>query len=257
MAKCQNCGFDGLPEGSLVCTNCGANITQPIQETPSAPPAPPPEQILEEIPWKKREQIGFVDAFIKNITEIVTNPVGFFQKLKVDGDWGSLILWVVILAWITGFFNFIWVGIFHLPIFPGMDKFKSFGAFPMGFGFFSAFVMNFILAPLWTLIGLFIGTLLIHLTALLFGDGEKGFEMTAKAIGYAYTANLLTIIPFCGGIIGGIWSFVLLVLGLKYGHKTETWKAIMAPLVWVIIGIICCALGSALFFALLSRGFGS
>lgn len=256
MAKCPNCGFDGLPEGSLVCTNCGANITQPIQEIPSAPP-PPTEVVMEEIPWKKRTQIGFVDAFIKNVTEILTNPVQFFQKIKTDGDWVSMILWVVIIAWIIGFFGFIWSSIFHISFMPFMSKFSRFGyGMPMGFGVFSSFIFTFVLAPVWSLIGFFIGTALIHIAALIFGDGEKGFEMTANACCYAYTPYLLGIIPYCGSIIGGIWSFVLLVIGLKYGHKTETWKAIMAPLIWVILFTLCFAIAGALFFAFLSKGFG-
>lgn len=253
MAKCPNCGFDGLPEGSLVCSNCGTQLTQPIQET--APPPPPTEQVLGEIPWKKRAQLGFVDAFIKNITEIFTKPVDFFQKVKADGDWASMILWVVILAWIIGFFNFLWSGVFHISFIPFMSKFKGMGGgMPMGFGAGSAFIFNFVLAPVWALIGFFIGTALIHIAALIFGDGEKGFEMTANACAYAYTGSLLGIIPFCGAFIGGIWSFVLVVLGLKYGHKTETWKAIMAPLIWLLLFFICFAIAGALFFALLSKG---
>lgn len=251
MAKCPICGFDGLPEGSLVCSNCGANLTQPIQETVSPPP-PPTETIVEEIPWKKRAQIGFVDAFIKNITEIFTKPVEFFQKIKADGDWGSMILWVAILALIVGFFNFLWSGIFHIPFMPLMSKFSRFGGgMSLGVGIGSAFI----LAPIWAIIGLFIGTALIHIAAMIFGDGEKGFEITANAVAYAYTPSLLGIIPFCGAFIGGIWSFIILVIGLKYGHKTETWKAIMAPLVWIILFFLCFAIASAFLFAFFSKGF--
>ena len=257
MAKCPNCGFDGLPEGSLVCSNCGANLTQPIQEsTVSPPPQPPPEIPLEEIPWKKRAQIGFLDAFMKNITEIFSKPVEFFKRIKADGDWGSLILWVVILAWVTGFFSFIWAGVFHISFAPFMSKFSRFGGgMPIGIGIGSAFIFQFVLAPIWWIIGFFIGTALIHLAALIFGDGEKGFEVTANAIAYAYTPSLLGIIPYCGAFIGGIWSFVLLVIGLKYGHKTETWKAIMAPLIWIILFLLCFVIAGAFIFAFFSKGF--
>ena len=155
MPKCPNCGFDGLPEGSLVCSNCGANLTQPIQE--STPPPPPPEIPMGEIPWKKRREIGFVDAFTKNITEIFTKPVEFFKKIKADGDWGSMILWVVILAWIIGFFNFIWSGIFNIGFVSHMSKFLRFGSgMPVGLGVVPLFIFQFILAPVWALIGFFI-----------------------------------------------------------------------------------------------------
>ena len=81
------------------------------------------------------------------------------------------------------------------------------------------------------------------------GDGEARLEVTFKAAAYAITANLLNVIPFCGGVIGGIWGLVLLIIGLKQGHKTETWKAVMAPLIWVILIGICCVAAGALMTA--------
>jgi len=66
--------------------------------------------------------------------------------------------------------------------------------------------------------------------------------VTFKAAAYSYTASLLGIIPICGGAIGGILGVVFLILGMKQGHKTETWKAVMSVLIWVILLFICCGL---------------
>lgn len=256
MIKCPNCGFEEIPDGSFVCPQCGKEIITPPQEL-TPPPLPSTAEPSEEIPWKKRDQIGFFEAFVKNLIEILTKPVDFYQKVKVDGDWISIVLWVVINAWIAGFFSFIWSGVFHIAFFPFLTKFKGYGAFPVGLGIGSSFIFSFLLAPIWYLIGYFIWTALVHLTSLILGDAEKGFEATSKAVFYSSAPAIFNIIPLCGSYIAGIWGLVLTIIGLKYVHKTETWKAVLAPLIWFFLCILCGIATSAFFFAFLSRGFSS
>jgi hypothetical protein len=202
---------------------------------------------MGEIPWKQRDTLGFVEAFKNTAIEVFTKPVEFFQKVRKDDDWLSPILYVVIIAWFAGFFSFLWSSLINVPLMPFMKQAEGMGAMSgmmMGTGF--QFVFTFLLAPLWWIIGLFIWSGLVHLAAMVFGDGEQGFEVTFKAAAYSVTANLLSVVPFCGGMIGGVWGLVLLIIGLKQGHKCETWKAVMAPLVWVILLTFCCVLGGIL-----------
>jgi hypothetical protein len=56
---------------------------------------------------------------------------------------------------------------------------------------------------------------------------------------YGGTPQLLGIIPFCGGVIGGIWALVLFILGAIHGHKTDWWRALIAYFAPVVV---CCCL---------------
>jgi hypothetical protein len=242
MVTCDKCGFNQIPDGGLHCPQCGSPVGTPI---PGGAPA-----AAGEIPWKQRDTLGFVEAFKNTVIEVFTKPVEFFQKVRKDDDWLSPILYAAIIAWIAGFFSFLWSSLINVPLMPFMKQAEGMGAMSgmmMGTGF--QFVLTFLLAPLWMVIGLFIWSGLVHLAAMVFGDGEGGFQVTFQAAAYSITANLLSVVPFCGGLIGGVWGLVLLIIGLKQGHKCDTWKAVMAPLVWVILIGICCVAAGALFTA--------
>lgn len=59
------------------------------------------------------------------------------------------------------------------------------------------------------------------------------------AVAYGNSPNVLCIVPFCGGIIGGLWAVVLIIIGGKLGHGTEWWKAVLA---YFLPAIVCCCL---------------
>jgi len=45
------------------------------------------------------------------------------------------------------------------------------------------------------------------------------------------------MIPFCGGMIAGVWNIVLEIIGLARAHETDTGKAVLAVLLPIIV---CC-----------------
>jgi hypothetical protein len=240
MIKCTNCGFDQIPDGALRCTQCSYPVDQPIPPTPGMPISAP----VEEIPWKRRDSLGFVQAFIENVKALATGPTEFFAKIRKDDDWISPLIWIAIISWISGFFSFLWSTVIHTPMLPFMKQYQgtSGGLSSFALGGVALFFLYFVLAPLWGIVGAFIWSGLVHLAAMVFGDGEEGYEVTFKVAAYSMTANLLGIIPICGSVIGGILGLFFLILGMKQGHRTETWKAVMSVLVWVILLFICCGL---------------
>ena len=84
------------------------------------------------------------------------------------------------------------------------------------------------------IIGLFIGGIIVHIFVALI-IGGNGIEQTIKALIYGATPGmLLGWIPFIG-IIGGLWSLVLYIIGIRELHDTTTGKAAVAVLLPVII----------------------
>lgn len=220
---CPRCSAS-VDEAVEVCPTCGYNFT----EAPAT---------AEEIPWKRRQELGFFNALIETVKQVITQPQAFYKALTKDGDWASPIIYAIIVGWVGAFVGFIWsLMISPLPFLPAMRGREGLAALGMMGGVGLAMV---ILYPIFYIIILFIWSGILYLIGLLLGDSEQGFEMTFKSVAYANTASLARVIPFCGGWISGIWALVLIIFGLKETHKTETWKAILTPLIPAFLCFLC------------------
>jgi len=102
-----------------------------------------------------------------------------------------------------------------------------------------------ILAPIFVIIGVFIGAAILHLMLMIVGGAYNGFEATVRVVCYAQTAQLAGIIPFCGGLISMVWAIILYVFGLATAHRTTQGKAVLAVLLPVVL---CCAFVAAMVF---------
>jgi hypothetical protein len=75
---------------------------------------------------------------------------------------------------------------------------------------------------------------IVHLLLRIFGKPERGLAGTFRMANYAIAPLLLTIIPFCGNLIGLVWYIVLLIRGLSRVHRMDgvyTTLATLTPLV--------------------------
>jgi hypothetical protein len=70
---------------------------------------------------------------------------------------------------------------------------------------------------------------------MIVGGNRKGFEATFRAISYSYGAALFYIVPIIGGFVGGIYLFILAILGVREGHEISTGKAVLAVLLPLIV----------------------
>ena len=59
-----------------------------------------------------------------------------------------------------------------------------------------------ILLPLFIVIGLFIGSAIVHLCLMIVGGANQSFETTFRVLAFSHgSAGPLQIIPLCGGLI--------------------------------------------------------
>jgi hypothetical protein len=231
------------------CPNCGASVRPSPPPDPSlpAPPAgagsgdagassPSPGS---SVPFED-PSLPFLTRLLNTVALAFSNPVRLFSNLPAD-DIGAPVLYQVIIGTLA-----VWLGLFWQVLIGG--AFGLAGEFPP-----EAFVLNAgvrfvfaVFAPVFVVVGLFISSGIFHLMLLLFGDGARGFGVTIRAVAYGGTPALLGVVPFCGGIIGGVWGMVLQILGASYGHPTEGWRATLA---FLMPAIFCC--GMFFFMALL------
>ena len=116
-------------------------------------------------------------------------------------------------------------------------------------------VFSLVLAPVFAIIGLFLGSAIIHLILMLVGGAKFGYETTFRVIAYTNgSTGPIGIIPICGGLIGAVWGIVCAIIGLAQAHETSTGKAAVAVLTPIVI---CCVIATifAVMFAALAASF--
>ena len=169
-----------------------------------------------------------------------SDPVRMFSNLPAE-DIGPPVLYGVIIGSIAVVIGLLWQLLFSGMTWFGAGEFRELAAST------TLIVFCMIFSPILVAVGLFIGAGIYHLMLLVCGDGSRGFGVTMRAVCYGYTPNLLAVVPFCGGVVGGIWALVLTIMGAVYGHRTEPWRAILA---YFLPMILCCCLvlGLAMMF---------
>lgn len=233
MVACPQCGFE-QPETDE-CIKCGIIISKffQYQEMAKTYEGQVREISSEERPapsWERGE--GFIESFINTTREALFSPTKFFKKVaEGQGYWAPLIYGVicgvigscmaVLWQWL---FASRWIPVHLLSMIP----------------FFSIFLIVFLIAlPFMIAFSILVGSGITHLCLMIVGGNKKGFESTFRALSYAYGGNLFGVIPVIGSTIGGIYSLVLTIFGVREGHGISTGKAVLAVLLplMVLVGL--------------------
>ena len=92
-----------------------------------------------------------------------------------------------------------------------------------------------IIVPIFVALSMFIYSGLLHLFLLIVRGGQNGFEATFRVVSYSQATQALSLIPFIGGWIGGIWQIIVQIIGLREIHETSYFRVVMAFLIPVVI----------------------
>ena len=224
----------------------------PVPASMDEPPGPPPgDSSRPGNPWEQRQQLGFVQGLIEGVKAFVTAPGETFGKTLKNGDVASPLIFAVILSTVMKLIGWVWSMLFQasilsvIPIPAEMDAYLGWMFAASGFGFIAIFIIT----PIFTVIGIFIGGAILHLMLMLvsgIGESDAGFEGSLRAVAYGSSVGQLAqIVPFFGGIVSMVWTVVLLVIGAMRLHGTSQGKAVAAVLLPVVL---CCACAAAMFF---------
>lgn len=123
-------------------------------------------------------------------------------------------------------------------------------------GFFKVLISTFI--------GLFIASFIwfgiVWLFAKMFG-GKGAFMDQYKPMSDALLVDVLSLIPFIGGLVAGIWHIVASITVVKTIHKLSSGKAVAAVLIPVaiiiVIGIILAIIAATLFAGMMGGAFAN
>jgi hypothetical protein len=220
----------------------------PVVAQPLATPAQPAASVLTAtgprpgLPWENRDKLGWVNALLETIALVFTKPVEAFSIMKREGGFGDPILYALILGSIGAVISLGFsLTMQSVGIMSGRNNGVA-ALFGMGVGT----VFMFLLIPVFIVVCTFIGAAITHVCLMIVGGAKQPFETTLRVLSYASgSANVLQVIPFCGGFLAGLAGLVLNCIGLARAHETDTWRAVVAVLLPLCV---CCGGGMLLFF---------
>lgn len=210
--------------------------------TPPPPPQDPPPAEPAGNAWERRDTLGFVGGLVECVKGFIVAPGQTFAETRRSGDLASPLLFAVLLNTVAALVGQLWavmIGTSMLSLLPA-EMHEGLGFLMVSSG--AGLIVSVVMIPILTVIGVFIGSAILHLMLLLVGGMESsaaGFEGTLRTVCYGTVGQLGRVVPVLGGLIAFVWTVVLLVIGLRRLHGTTEGKAIAAVLLPVVLCCLC------------------
>ena len=223
--------------------------------TTAAPPPEPPERDRERPgnPWERRSELGAGKGFLAALKLFIVSPREAFGQTRLLGDYGSPLLFAIVLGWAGILIGKVWETLFGLSVLSAFPpELQEQLPFLVG-GSTIGVVLSLIFAPIYILVALFIWSALLHLCLVLVGglkESKAGFEGTFRVVSYSTVGQLGSFVPFLGGVITLVWSLVLGFIGITSLHKSSQGQAIVALLIPLALCCLC------VFFFVMAIGAG-
>lgn len=202
------------------------------------------------LPWERRSELGFGRAWFETVSLLITKPSDAFAMMRPEGGMTDPLVFALIGGCAGSIVSLIFQGLFQsIPGFSSRNAlFDLAGLGPWGLILIYAALM-----PILLIIGLFVGSGVLHLGLMLVGGANRSFETTFRVACYTMgSANLFSMVPVCGGVVAMVYQIVLECIGLARVHQTTTGKALMAIFLPLIV---CC--GICLIIGVVLGGFGA
>jgi hypothetical protein len=214
-------------------------------------PPPPPTWSEQASPFAERSTRGFFTAFFETFKLVGTQPADFFRRVRIDqtgaallfgvigstvGNWASLLFGALTRAATIGQLQ---ARISELP--PEAARFlEQFASAIQGLTSPAATAVQMLVAPLLSLISIYIVAGVTHLLLMLFKGAGRGFDATLTVVAYASGLFLVMAVPQCGGLIAAVWYLAVLIIGLGEAQRCGPGKAALAVFAPVILLCLCC-----------------
>jgi len=229
-------------------------MSEPTSTAATPPPEPPVgETERQGNPWERRDELGASQGFLEALKLFVVSPAEAFNQTRRQGDYGSPLLFAVVLGWAGVLIAKVWETLFGMSVLSAFPpEVRDQLPFLVGGSTFGL-VLSLVLAPIYILVALFIWSALLHLCLVLVGglkDSTAGFEGTFRVVSYATVAQLGSLVPIFGSLITLVWTVVLGVVGITSLHKSSQGQAVVALLIPLVLCCLC------IFFFLMTIGAG-
>jgi hypothetical protein len=189
-----------------------------------------PEEEEEYCPWEDLEKLGFFQALLTTLGEVLFSPTKFYRRMPTRRGLTNPLIFGLILGVLGGVLGFAWevLGLAWQQIFM-----LRFGQSPE---IATTHLVGITVAlPFFVLVSLFLGSAIGHLCLMVVGGNRRGFEATFRVIAYSWSTQIFALIPFVGGVIIFIYDLIIVIIGLRESHGIGTGRAALAIFLPIIV----------------------
>jgi hypothetical protein len=198
------------------------------------------------LPWENEPHS--IGSWFRTMSMVISSPTNAFLVMRQYGGLGKPLL-----------FNAYAVGMLmalaSICMVPLLALLAAFGLFDQNNG--GAFALSAAIIVGLAIVGaIFYAVLLIlvmplvwsgmtHVSLMMVGGANHGFETTFRVICFGYfsvllPSMLLNFVPYLGGFAAAIWTAVVLIYGISRAHETSGGRASAAVLLPMAV---CCGIG--------------
>ncbi len=197
--------------------------------------------------WEQRAQLGIFKAIVETVKAVLMTPGAAFAGMKRTGGLGSPILFWLLTGGIAVAVSQVY-GLLFQGAMTGIGAAQgaqnpqaaTIMAFQTAIGGF-----GIIIAPALYLVYIFLYAGLSHLCLMMVKGANHDFETTFRTYCFAVgSAGVISLVPICGGIVGGVWGLVAYCIGLAKAHDTTGGKGAAGALLPMLA---CCVLVAGIF----------
>ena len=176
--------------------------------------------------WENRSELGLWQGIYRTFKSVLFSPGNFFSTITFKGGKKDPLAFGLLLGSIGTMFGLFW---YFLMTSGGLMAYgdELIGQFTMSLVFLGVMIIS----PLFVTMIIFLTSGIMHLFLLIVGAGRNGFEATFRVMAYSQAVQIFGLIPFIGGIIGGLWLLIVQVVGLREIHETSYFRVIIAILI--------------------------
>lgn len=188
----------------------------------------PLEGMPQDVPWAEVKELGFFPAIIATIKGVLLKPSLFFEIMKKDGKFSIPFSYFIIISLASVLVETVWQSVFGNPLIPA----EAIGPLSID----ELFSIMFI-SPLILVVYLFMTGSVLHAALKLTGAANGKLGVTLRVLCYAATADILSIIPVVGPLVGGVVKLIIIVKGLKSAHGT-TYTRVLPPVIILVLVLV-------------------
>jgi len=206
------------------------------------------------LPWERRRGLGFWRGLWATLKTVLFSPLATFRAMRRTGGWKDPLLYALIIgsaAWaVSGSLDALLAYARHDPrdLLSLVLRALSGGDSEPDLSIWTRLITALVKAPVLAVLLPLLAALGGQLCLRIFGGKRTGLALTFAVACYATaSAAVLTLVPFCGGIIFFGWYAVVATIGLLCVHRVKVLHALGAVLLPPVAGAL---LGGALLVAL-------
>ncbi len=202
-----------------------------------------PREERKYCPWEDMERLGFLQAFLTTLREVLFSPTRFYSRMPTSRGFTNPMIFALILGVLGVVLGLAWQQAFIRQ----SEEFLGGGVIPL--------VAITIALPFVVLVVLFLGSAITHLCLMIVGGNRRGFEATFRVIAYSWATQVFAVVPFVGGFIIAVYVLVIEIIGLRESHGIGSGRAALAVFLPFILIVVLVVIGVTFFLLKLKQFF--